>query len=234
MPIRVRKSVKVAPGVRMNFSNGGVSTSAGTGGFRLTSPKGGCLSILAWPVVAVVWIYYWIFKLLWMAVVSLWRVATATPQSKRVTAVSVGALAVIGLISSAVNAITGDTEPPAPTVDMASVQQTALANAWLPFTQTAAALPTSTFTLEPLPTATLELPTLVPTLQPPTPTLLIYNSPTIGPAAAVCPCSGDTLNCSDFAGHNSAQACYNYCVSIGVGDIHNLDRDGNGLACESN
>jgi len=234
MPIRIRKSVKVAPGVRLNVSNSGVSTSAGAGGFRLTSPKGGCLSFLAWPILAVIWLYYWMFKLLWMAIRWLWKTATATPQSRRVSAISLGALAVVSLISSAINSMTGGNQPPVPTVDLTSVQQTAIVNAWLPYTQTAAALPTSTFTPEPLPTATLEPPTQLPTLLAPTATLFIYNSPTVGPAAAVCPCSGDTLNCSDFGSHTSAQACYNYCVSLGVGDIHNLDRDGNGLACESN
>lgn len=61
------------------------------------------------------------------------------------------------------------------------------------------------------------------------------SQPTSPPAApaAVCDCSGDTLNCGNFSREADAQACFNYCVSIGRGDIHNLDGDANGRACES-
>lgn len=54
-----------------------------------------------------------------------------------------------------------------------------------------------------------------------------------GASSAVCSCAGDTLNCSDFRTQVSAQACFNYCVAQGRGDIHRLDRDGDGRACES-
>lgn len=55
-----------------------------------------------------------------------------------------------------------------------------------------------------------------------------------GGGGAVCSCSGDTLNCSDFSTHSQAQACYNYCFSLGRGDVHGLDgNDKDGLACES-
>jgi len=47
---------------------------------------------------------------------------------------------------------------------------------------------------------------------------------------AVCSCSGNIYNCDDFDTHDEAQACYEYC---GSGDIHQLDRDDDGLACES-
>lgn len=69
--------------------------------------------------------------------------------------------------------------------------------------------------------------TISPATSPPQPT-----SPP--PASAICACSGDTLNCSDFSTHAQAQACHNYCVGIGAGDIHGLDgNDNDGLACES-
>ncbi|MBC7876684.1 MAG: excalibur calcium-binding domain-containing protein [Anaerolineales bacterium] len=51
--------------------------------------------------------------------------------------------------------------------------------------------------------------------------------------SAVCSCSGDTRNCGDFSTQSGAQACYNYCVSLGRKDVHGLDGDGNGSACES-
>lgn len=67
-----------------------------------------------------------------------------------------------------------------------------------------------------------------------TPTPLPLDTvPPDQPLDAVCSCSGDTLNCSDFSSHSAAQTCYNYCIAQGKGDIHNLDRDNNGSACES-
>lgn len=49
---------------------------------------------------------------------------------------------------------------------------------------------------------------------------------------AVCTCTRD-LNCSDFDTHAEAQRCYEYCKDKGYGDIHGLDRDQDGSACES-
>jgi hypothetical protein len=59
------------------------------------------------------------------------------------------------------------------------------------------------------------------------------DTPQPAEPAPVCTCSGDTYNCSDFSTHAQAQACYDYCKSLGRGDIHRLDRDNNGIACES-
>jgi micrococcal nuclease len=49
---------------------------------------------------------------------------------------------------------------------------------------------------------------------------------------APCSCNGNLYNCSDFSSHASAQACYDYCISVGRGDIHRLDGDNDGRACE--
>jgi micrococcal nuclease len=49
---------------------------------------------------------------------------------------------------------------------------------------------------------------------------------------AVCDCSGNKYNCSHFDTHAQAQACYEYCKSIGRGDVHRLDGDSDGKACE--
>ena len=46
-------------------------------------------------------------------------------------------------------------------------------------------------------------------------------------------CSADTYNCNDFATFIEAQAVFDYCISQGAGDIHVLDYDGNGKACQS-
>jgi len=48
-----------------------------------------------------------------------------------------------------------------------------------------------------------------------------------------CDCSGPDLDCSDFATQAEAQACYEYCLSQGYGDVFRLDRDHDGKACES-
>jgi hypothetical protein len=53
------------------------------------------------------------------------------------------------------------------------------------------------------------------------------------PPQGPCPCNADVRNCSDFATHTQAQACFDFCVSQGAGDIHKLDQDGDGDACES-
>ena len=82
-------------------------------------------------------------------------------------------------------------------------------------------------------TSTLNVPTVGPA-----PTL-IYVFPTNtrasgGGTSGICPCSGDTLNCTeDFSTQAQAQACFIYCVAQGAGDIHRLDGNNDGVACES-
>ena len=43
----------------------------------------------------------------------------------------------------------------------------------------------------------------------------------------VCNWTGPDLNCKEFKKHKDAQASYNYCVSLGYGDIFNLDGSDN-------
>lgn len=92
--------------------------------------------------------------------------------------------------------------------------------------------PVATITATPT-TAILDTPT--PTS---TPTATPTNTPTLTPTATTvqpgpCPCDADTLNCADFSDRASAQACYDHCVAQGAGDIHRLDQNDDGLACES-
>jgi len=47
----------------------------------------------------------------------------------------------------------------------------------------------------------------------------------------VCDCSGDNYNCADFTNQKEAQDCFDSCSSYG--DVHKLDRDGDGVVCES-
>jgi micrococcal nuclease len=45
-------------------------------------------------------------------------------------------------------------------------------------------------------------------------------------------CSGNLYNCSDFKTHDEAQACYEHCLKVTGKDIHRLDGNGDGEACE--
>ncbi len=49
-------------------------------------------------------------------------------------------------------------------------------------------------------------------------------------AGAEYNCELDTYNCGDFETQAEAQEVFEYC---GDDDIHRLDADGNGMACES-
>lgn len=56
-------------------------------------------------------------------------------------------------------------------------------------------------------------------------------APTSTRPYAQCDCSGDLFNCGDFASPYDAQACFNFCGGT-ANDVHRLDRDGDGNACE--
>ena len=87
-----------------------------------------------------------------------------------------------------------------------------------------------TKTLTPKPTS----PPAVPTKPPAAPTKTPKVQPTKPPVSnAVCNCTGPDLDCKDFKRKKEAQACYNYCKSLGYGDIFKLDRDKDGKVCES-
>lgn len=70
--------------------------------------------------------------------------------------------------------------------------------------------------------------TPTPTQQPITPL-----PPTPQTIPGPCNCKGGDLDCKDFYTQSSAQACYRHCKSLGYGDIFDLDRDNDGLACEA-
>lgn len=84
----------------------------------------------------------------------------------------------------------------------------------------------------------------------PTPVIALWLTPTVTPpkwppkvkppwedllgsvTPGVCSCAGDIYNCGDFSPPSSAQACFDYCKSLGKGDIHKLDGDNDDRACE--
>lgn len=72
-------------------------------------------------------------------------------------------------------------------------------------------------------------PTSTPSPSPtPTPTATATIQPS-GP----CECYANLYNCTDFDTQAEAQACFDWCWSLGCGDVHRLDRDGDGIACEA-
>lgn len=52
-------------------------------------------------------------------------------------------------------------------------------------------------------------------------------------ASPACSCSGDLYDCSNFTTRAEAQTCYQTCLALGSGDIHRLDRNNDGQACEA-
>ncbi len=64
----------------------------------------------------------------------------------------------------------------------------------------------------------------------------VYVSPVVEaepePEAPSYICSYNAYNCGDFSSWYEANQVYNYCLSIGAGDIHDLDRDNDG-ACDT-
>jgi len=138
----------------------------------------GCLYILfVLPVILVLNLYILLFAGLWLGGKWIWKTATATPTSRRVSAVFASVFAVCGVIYSAVSSFTGSSAvATTPTLEQASIQETALVEAWLIYTQTAQASITDT----PLSTATLApTETLASTITPnPTATLITFSTST--------------------------------------------------------
>lgn len=98
-------------------------------------------------------------------------------------------------------------------------------------TQTATATvtegPSATPTVTRTPTAT--------TTQTATPTITATPTATAtkSPPANCSTCAYDAYNCSDFSTQAQAQDCHDYCMAQVGYDVHGLDADGDGEACES-
>ena len=56
---------------------------------------------------------------------------------------------------------------------------------------------------------------------------------TATPSTEPCSCAGNLYDCSDFRTQREAQACYEHCLRKVGYDIHRLDGDNDGIACES-
>lgn len=111
--------------------------------------------------------------------------------------------------------------------------------AFLPIVLKTAVEPTPLPTDTPMATATFE-PTMTPApSDTPAPTVAPTNTPVPLPtntpeAPAGCTiCSFNAYNCSDFSSQASAQACHDFCWAQVGFDVHELDSDDDGEACES-
>lgn len=52
------------------------------------------------------------------------------------------------------------------------------------------------------------------------------------PAVAPCLCDRNRYDCEYWDNRLEILACFNYCISNGQGDIHELDGDDDGIPCE--
>lgn len=86
-------------------------------------------------------------------------------------------------------------------------------------TATATTAPVATIT----PTGTLFVPSATPTST---------ATSDFTPTPTGIRCDVDIYNCSDFDTQSEAQAVFDYCVSQNAGDIHGLDSNNDGEACE--
>lgn len=227
MPFRFRRSISLGKGFRLNLSKGGISSTFGVKGVHLNVGKQGVRPTVGLPgtglsftpstagsdnsvVRSSVNVVMLIVSVLALCIISVCCIGLlftnpTEPQSTPTATIFAPGTAILQT-SNAASAQTQISNTPTPNV-------------------TSTSLPTLT------PAATLGV---VATLQPPT-TLQPYIVPT-NPrpnVGSVCDCSGDSLNCTDFSSQSSAQVCMNDCIAQGAGDIHNLDGDANGLACES-
>jgi len=89
---------------------------------------------------------------------------------------------------------------------------------------TATLWPTAEPSITPLPTATSAPVRAAPAVAIPTRGLPAAES-------SDCDCAANTLNCSDFVAWD-AQSCYLRCMELTGRDVHDLDRDHDGNACE--
>lgn len=227
MGFRFRKIIPLGKGFRLNLSKSGISGSIGKPGTTLNIGANGVRPTVGIPGTGM----------------------SFTPskssksnkggvQSGILISVVIWILICLGaLCLGLVLILFNSSDPPIPTSTPEAkipIEQLIVMTANMAQTQTMIYAPPSS-TPPILDTPTMLPPvTLVPTwTSAPTETPWILATLPQQPQSAVCSCAGDTLNCNDFSSHTSAQACFNYCVSQGRGDIHNLDQDGNGSACES-
>lgn len=243
MGFRFRKIIPLGKGFRLNFSKRGVSSSIGKPGATLNIGKNGIRPTVGIPGTG-------------MSFTPSKTSSTKTSDVQLGVIISAAIWILICIVVLCLGlflTLTNGGNPPTPTLTSRSIPIdeaiSLTANAAQTQTQMAASPTlasqytptfTPTVTMAVNPTATTFI-SIIQTNAASNPTEIIY--PTNTPLSlatqpinqeAVCSCAGNLYNCPDFQTHSAAQACYNYCVSLGLGDIHKLDGNNkNGLACES-
>ncbi len=255
MPFRFRKIFKIFPGIKINLSKSGLSKSIGKPGATVNFSKKGFRKTIGGPGTGMSWSQLSSSSKKAGDPSNTQPVNRAKPKyftashdpTKKhrkklplwlligagITVLTFQAIFCVSLVST-------PSSTPTPTADAKLVADQAILTAWANYTLTVSAYsPTPAPTDTPLPTATTAPPTETP-LPTSTQTPIILPTATLAafipvqPAQAeVCSCNGG-LDCKNFSTHNQAQSCYDYCSSLGFGDVHGLDgNDKDGLACES-
>jgi hypothetical protein len=250
MPFRFRKILSFGKGFRLNLSKGGISSSIGKPGATLNFGKRGVRPTVGLPGTG-------------LSFTGSPLTGGSGKNNASINALTSVIIAVIVLCLSAAccaiyifggsdtSSVATPTSTPAPVLSLEQIiaftAEAAKVQTQAAYSPTPPPLYTETFTptVTMMPTATLS-DTEIQTVQ----AIETYNASllfTVTPFATsdskfivippsdggTCSCSGDTMNCSDFSSHTKAQACFDWCISQGAGDIHKLDQNNDGNACES-
>jgi len=242
MPFRFRKIFNLGKGFRLNLSKRGFSASIGKPGSTLNIGKRGIRPTIGIPgsglsftpgssqattgkeseqsVLSLYNCVVFIVSGLLICLISgccLGVIFLPSDSDKKPTPTAEAQIPIeriIALTAEAARAQTLAAASPVPTATLAPLQA-------IPPSETLAAIPSPANTF--LPVYSTNTPFILSTL------------PAANPSGGTCSCSGDLYNCelNDFVSHAQAQSCFEYCKSQGYGDVHGLDRENDGLACEN-
>jgi hypothetical protein len=232
MPFRFRKIFSLGKGLRLNISKRGISSSIGRPGATLNISKRGIRPTVGLPGTG---LSFTPSQSNAQSTDSTTGAETSRPLINgiifgiSILLVCLISVCCIGVIFTDPGAITST-----PTTETQNDINVIIVN-------TSSAAQTQTMIFAP-PSSTpviFDTPTMLPpvTFAPtwtpiPTQTPFVFVPQGIAPANATCSCNGDTLNCSNFNSHQAAQDCFNTCMAQSMGDIHKLDENNDGNACE--
>jgi hypothetical protein len=221
MPFRFRKSLKIGKGLRLNLSKTGVSASLGGRGHSLNVGPRGVHQTIGIPGSGL----SYRSKIASPGAAAKSLAAIAAPSAPPVQAPVKTKLPPAAWWKIVLGVLSGGTLGFCALVFIVGLINPKLLV--LPTkTPTPTAKPTNTpgVTVEYIPGPGL-VATFTFTLRPD------QITPTLTPAPA-CDCSADLYNCADFASSLSAQRCFDYCISQGAGDVHQLDGNNDGRVCQ--
>ena len=137
--------------------------------------------------------------------------------------------------ATATNTETPSSTPSATTTQAETPSPVPTATATQAGTPSLTPIPTATTTSTATPTATATSTATATQTETPSPTLTSTPTPTATATtpAGPCACSENLYSCQDFGTQVQAQACFDWCMQVVGTDVHQLDSDGDGVACES-